>query len=126
MKRNIIHIDEAKCNGCGQCIIACAEAALKLVNGKAKLVKENFCDGFGDCIGECPTGALTIEKRAAADFDFEDTKSHVSTERGIDGLRQLETAARKHSGASEPPPASGSGKGCPGTHARVYPDKGNS
>lgn len=114
MKRNIIQIDETKCNGCGQCIIACSEAALKLVDGKAKLVKENFCDGFGDCIGECPTGALTVEKRSAADFDFESTKGHVHQERGAVGLRQLEEAARKH-GLSTAKLAADSGDSCPGT-----------
>ena len=58
MKRKIIEIDEALCNGCGNCITGCAEGALQIVDGKAKMVKEQFCDGFGDCIGTCPTGAL--------------------------------------------------------------------
>jgi ferredoxin len=67
--RKIIEIDEAKCNGCGQCILACAEGALKLVNGKAKLVGDIYCDGLGACIGECPEGALKIIERSADDFD---------------------------------------------------------
>ena len=60
MKRNIIEIDEALCNGCGDCVIGCAEGALQIIDGKAKVVKEQFCDGFGDCVGTCPTGALKI------------------------------------------------------------------
>jgi polar amino acid transport system ATP-binding protein len=60
MKRNIIHIDEEKCDGCGLCIEACHEGALQLVDGKAKLVSESYCDGLGDCLPECPTGAITM------------------------------------------------------------------
>ena len=61
MIRKIIHIDEEKCNGCGLCATACHEGAIDIINGKAKLVRENFCDGFGDCLAGCPTGAITAE-----------------------------------------------------------------
>jgi Pyruvate/2-oxoacid:ferredoxin oxidoreductase delta subunit len=67
--RQIIQIDEAKCNGCGQCIVACAEGALALVEGKARLVSEVYCDGLGACLGECPEGALTVVEREAPEFD---------------------------------------------------------
>ena len=69
MIRKIIHIDEEKCNGCGICASACHEGAIEMVNGKAKLVRENFCDGFGDCLPGCPTGAITFEEREAPEYD---------------------------------------------------------
>ena len=67
--RKIIQIDEERCDGCGQCITGCAEGALKLVDGKARVVSDKYCDGLGACIGECPTGALTIIEREADEFD---------------------------------------------------------
>ena len=66
MIRKIIHIDEEKCNGCGACVTACHEGAIGLVNGKAKLMRDDYCDGFGDCLPGCPTGAITFEEREAA------------------------------------------------------------
>ena len=69
MVRKIIHIDEEKCNGCGICASACHEGAIDIIDGKAKLVRENFCDGFGDCLPGCPTGAITFEEREAPAYD---------------------------------------------------------
>ena len=67
--RKIVEIDEELCNGCGQCVSSCAEAALEIVDGKARLVAERYCDGLGACLGECPTGALTIIEAEADEFD---------------------------------------------------------
>ena len=69
MIRKIIHIDEEKCNGCGLCASACHEGAIDIVDGKAKLVRENFCDGLGDCLPGCPTGAISFEEREAPAYD---------------------------------------------------------
>lgn len=69
MIRKIIHIDEAKCNGCGLCASACHEGAIDIIDGKAKLVREHFCDGLGDCLPACPTGAITFEEREAPRYD---------------------------------------------------------
>ena len=69
MIRKIIKIDEEKCNGCGLCASACHEGAIDIINGKAKLVRENFCDGFGDCLPGCPVGAITFEEREAPAYD---------------------------------------------------------
>ena len=79
--RNIVKIDEEKCNGCGQCATACAEGAIRIIDGKAKLISEVYCDGLGACIGHCPVDAITIEQREAVEFDEEATKTHLAEQK---------------------------------------------
>jgi ferredoxin len=69
VKRQIVRIDETLCNGCGACVAPCAEGAIVMVNGKARVIREELCDGAGFCLGVCPTGALTIEVRETVPFD---------------------------------------------------------
>jgi len=69
MLRKIIRIDEEKCNGCGACAAACHEGAIEMVNGKARLTREDYCDGLGDCLPACPTGAITFEEREAPAYN---------------------------------------------------------
>jgi Pyruvate/2-oxoacid:ferredoxin oxidoreductase delta subunit len=84
IKRKIIKIDEEKCDGCGQCVIGCAEGALEIVDGKAKVISDNLCDGLGACIGECPQGALEMVERQAEAFDEAAVEAHLAKQPAAD------------------------------------------
>jgi Pyruvate/2-oxoacid:ferredoxin oxidoreductase delta subunit len=93
--RNIVKIDEAKCNGCGLCANACAEGAIQIIDGKARLVNEIYCDGLGACLNCCPVDAITIERREAADFDEEATKNY------LEGIARNKAAHQKQAAKPE-------------------------
>lgn len=95
MIRKIIKIDEKKCNGCGLCAQACHEGAIGMVNGKAKLLRDDYCDGLGDCLPVCPTDAISFEEREAAEYDREAVEANMTKRRDITRQQQVH-----HSGCS--------------------------
>lgn len=114
--RKIIRIDEEKCDGCGDCVPACPEGALRIVDGKARLVSEIYCDGLGACLGKCPRGAIIIEEREAEDFDEKKTAEHIKAGR-MDG----DGDAHPH---PPMPREAASGAGCPGAAMRFMGRRG--
>ena len=87
MKRRIIKIDEEKCNGCGLCAEACHEGAIGMVNGKARLLRDDYCDGLGDCLPVCPADAISFEEREAAAYDEAAVQANMAAKHGSQ-LRQ--------------------------------------
>ncbi|MGI6204331.1 MAG: ATP-binding protein [Anaerovoracaceae bacterium] len=106
MIRKIIKIDEEKCNGCGACADACHEGAIKMIDGKAKLTREDYCDGLGDCLPACPAGAITFEEREAPAYDAEAVKASKTRQEPLPcGCPGSQSKAIKREHASAAPPA---------------------
>ena len=117
MIRQIIYIDEERCNGCGLCASACQEGAIGIVDGKAKLLRDDYCDGLGNCLPVCPTNAISFIKREAAAFDEAAVEANMKENAGAGN----ETAVSSFAEAGTVEPKHGIGKiftGCPGSMAK--------
>ena len=112
MIRRIIQIDEEKCNGCGACAKACHEGAISMVNGKAKLMRDDYCDGLGDCLPNCPVDAIHFVEREAAAYDAEAVKQNMLK-------KQQEEVAKQNAGEGPKAPVKLFAGGCPGTRMRM-------
>ena len=118
--RDIIHIDEEKCDGCGLCVPMCAEGAIQIIDGKARLVGENLCDGLGNCLGTCPRDAIRIERREAENFDEAAVAGHLARIGGQTGNHaalqpsQAHPHAHADSHAQSHATAESAPCGCPG------------
>ena len=104
MIRKIIRIDESKCNGCGACAAACHEGAIQMVDGVARLTREDYCDGLGDCLPACPTGAISFEEREAPAYDEAAVKAAQAAKAAQSG-GELPCGCPGSAAASEPPPS---------------------